>query len=373
MAVGTRRSRVGRAALLALVVVAGLGLVPGRAEAFYVQRPAAVLVSKTSSQVTILIQGLRTDIKLQPTAQVIHFSGSSDPYVNYAFLYNPGSGKDGVLKYWIEGNKIKTSFEEYPVSGRYRPFAYGGGIFWYAPGAAPDYIWKYDDATEAFTSTPETVGGDFVPVWWQSRMCCDSVDTQSALIWYDSGTAPDMMWIFDDDGGHTVKPITINGDFTPLYGQFVLDNTYETGDILWYSRTGPEYVWSPTHDVTTWRSYKVGDIGGGARPTVGSYHADPSAQDASTIFWYTPGPTPERYWLGGFGTGPNHTMASFPAGNINGDYRPMGYGSHDILLLGSGTTGQILHLTDRGPSGSITLTGLPKGASGQASYANVHA
>ena len=373
MADRKRISRASRTALAAALVVAVLGLVPGRAEAFYIPKPSAVLVSKTSSQVTVIVNGLRKDLKLQPTAQVIHFSAGSDPYVNYAFLYNPGAGKDGVLRYWVSGGKIQTSFKEFPVSGRYRPFAYGGGIFWYAPGAASDSIWKFNADATSYTSTPQDVRGDFTPVWWQSRMCCDSVKTTSALIWYDPGPQPDMMWIFDGKGGHTVKPLTINGTYRPLYGQFVLDGTYEASDVLWYSQDGPEYVWSPTSDVTEWASYKVGDIGPGARPVVGSYRTDPIGQDSSTVLWYRPGPQAETYWLGGPGTGPNHTMAASPAGQINGDYRPLAYGYHDVLLLGAGTTGQIAHFTDAGLTGTIKLTGLPANATGESSYLNFHA
>lgn len=373
MADRNSRRRAGRAALAAVLVLGVLGLVPGRAEAFYVPRPSAVLVSKTSSQVTVIANGLRKDLTLQPTAQVIHISTGTDPYVNSAFLYNPGSGKDGLLKYWVSGGKIQTSFTEFPVSGRYRPFAYSGGIFWYAPGAQRDYIWTFNEAGTAYTSTLQDVRGDFTPVWWQSRMCCDSVNTTSALIWYGPGSKADMMWIFDSQGGHTVKNITINGTYRPLYGQFVLDGTYEASDILWYSQDGPEYVWSPTSDVTKWNTYKVGDIGPGARPVVGSYRKDPVGQDSSTVLWYFPGPKTETYWLGGFGTGPHHTMAASSAGSINGDYRPLAYGQHDVLLLGGGTTGQIAHFTDQGMTGTIRLTGLPANATGESSYLNFHA
>ena len=66
-------------------------------------------------------------------------------------------------------------------------------------------------------------------------------------------------------------------------------------------------------------------------------------------------------------------MASYPAGQINGDYRPMAYGYQDVLLLGAGTTGQIAHLTDKGVSGTIPLKGLPANATGESSLLNFHA
>src|SRR4051812_12122113 len=84
------------------VLVAGLAASPPAAHAADFHGQSAVFVSRTSSQVTIIAGSLRSDIQLQPTAQII--GGNFDPLpgdIGTSFLCNPGPGTDGMLSYHV--------------------------------------------------------------------------------------------------------------------------------------------------------------------------------------------------------------------------------------------------------------------------------
>ena len=362
---GSMRARMAHTVTVAVLATSLLGVSLGvggsAAVAATVSKPSAVLASATSSRVTIVVGSLRVDLTLFPIRQVIQVASPSTAK-GRVFLYNPGSGRDGLLTYWVSGGTIRTSFREEHVNGRYRPFAMGGGIFWYAPGPAPDSRWTFaSDGTH--TTRAEDVDGDYIPVFWHSRQCCDSVHVDTGLIWYAPGTAKDWMWQFRSDGTHSSEPLAINGRYRPIAGWFILDGTYEAPDLLWYSQDGPEYVWSPGPTLTSHPNYKVGEIGPGARPVVGNYvPKDFGYPEVDTIFWYFPGDKAETYWTEGY-----LEMTAKSAGNIRGDYRPLRFGDHDVLMLGTGTTAELVHLTESGPSGSLHLTGLPPAAVGASS------
>ncbi|MFN8016551.1 MAG: hypothetical protein U0P45_00345 [Acidimicrobiales bacterium] len=359
VAAGSIPRRAARLATAAALVLTGLVGAARPAGAQTVAKPSMLLVSPTSSKVTVLVGGMRADLTLFPVRQMVRFAVDPSSAKDHVFLYNPGSGRDGILTYWVSNGKIRTTFREEHVDGWYRPFTYGSGIFWYAPGTAPDSIWTFD-ANLDHTAAPEDVDGDYIPVFWHGRQCCDSVRVTRALIWYAPGTARDWMWVYDDQGGHSTRPMTINGRYRPIPGWFILDGIYETSDLLWYSQDGPEYVWSPQREPWEYASYKVGDIGPGARPVVGDYvPRDYGYPLVDTIWWYFPGDKPEAYWTEAY-----QKMDASPAGNVRGTYRPVRFGDHDVLMLGSGTTGELVHLTEQGPSGSFHLTGLPPAALG---------
>src|SRR4051794_6004211 len=67
---------------------------------------SAVLTSKTSDQVTILVGGLRSDFHLQPAAQVLMMGSGFDLDSWGAFLYNPGGAPDGLLTWSVSKGKI---------------------------------------------------------------------------------------------------------------------------------------------------------------------------------------------------------------------------------------------------------------------------
>ena len=374
-----RRPALAATVLTAVTIVAGL--VPaGTAGARTVRpstpkaassAPAAVLVSKTSSQVTVIVGGLRKDLTLQPTAQVL--AGSFGLGQPGAFLYNPGSGKDGLLRFHVTNHKIVTSFMPMTVSGHYRPIVKDldqdgvSDIFWYGPGATKDSIWSFEaDGTHTVVATPQ-VGGNATPVPVSGHINTDWMDYKVGILWYEPGRSHIELWNF------TLQPsddtqVPISGRYRPIVGEFVWDDLESGPDILWYSQTGPEYVWSFGHDPGQPRTTKVGDIGPGARPTEGAYgitspYPYGGTTSGSTLFWYFPGSRTEQYWTPQLAHTP--PMKVTLAGSITGDYRPLEYGEDDILLLGPGTTAKILHLTATGPAGSITLTGLPKAAFGQ--------
>ena len=376
---------MGNRAALRSVILAGIVVLAGLTSA---GTPAAatiasyktslVLVSKTSSKVTVFVGGLRKDLALQPTAQVIAVGAPPlHQGEGSSFLYNPGAGKDGLLRYWVSGGVIKTSFTPMPVTGRYQPFRYAlgygsGSIFWYAPGPAADYLWTFSD-TGTVTSQPQTVDGYYeTPIFFYTRGIPQVTNSTEYLIWYGRGSAPDMLWFPDGDGGHTEQSVSIGGDYTPIYGQFILDDLYDVTDILWYSNTGPSYVWSARAigscctGTALYTSYRVGNLGhSGQKVASVHFHPEDDAgyQEISSLYAYRPGPPTETIWTccqhgSGFSAPPGN-FVSKPGGSIAGDYRIQNYSQDDLLLLDRSTTGQILHLTSHGPDGSLKLTGLP--------------
>src|SRR4051812_15145725 len=94
--------RGGHVLMVAALCFAGIGVAPAppAVAAAGLQR-SMVFVSSHSSKVTVMIGGLRKDITLQPTEQVIPLDIDETDQPSSrgaAFLYNPGSGKDGVLR-----------------------------------------------------------------------------------------------------------------------------------------------------------------------------------------------------------------------------------------------------------------------------------
>jgi hypothetical protein len=86
------------------------------------------------------------------------------------FFYNvDAAGPDHVWDF-VAGTTAHRD-TPYAVSGTYRPYALdlrgegagGGDIFWYGPGAAPDYRWDFSGARLA-SSTPDPVNGYYDPV-----------------------------------------------------------------------------------------------------------------------------------------------------------------------------------------------------------------
>jgi hypothetical protein len=370
------RSRLTGVGLATAALVGGLASTPSSpasaAPRTATYAPAAVLVSKTSSQVTVIVGGLRKDLQLQPTPQVL--AGNFGTGQDGAFLYNPGTGKDGVLRFHVANGKIITSFTPTPVSGRYRPIVIDldrdglSEIYWYGPGTAKDFIWSFaqDGSHTSIAATPD-VAGDATPVPISGHINTDWMDYSVGILFYEPGKSHTELWHYSltPSGGTTVP---ISGRYRPIVGEFLWDDLESGPDILWYSQTGPEYVWTFSHNADSYRSTRVGDIGPGARPTLGAYGVQGDNPyggfgAGSVIFWYVPGSPTEKYWIPQLGNYKQQIKVQ-PAGSITGDYRPMAYGPNDILLLGSGTTAKLMHLTASGPSGTISLSGLPTAAFG---------
>jgi hypothetical protein len=363
--------RIRRTLLACSIVVGGLTSIGVSAADAAVSgyQTVIVLTSKTSSKVSVLAGSLRKDLTLQPTAQMIDVSVPAQHTGEDAvFLYNPGSGKDGLLRFWLSGGKIQTSFAPAPVSGRYRPFAVGAGILWYAPGPAADYKWTF--ATDgSHTSTPQRIDGDYDRrLTFSTRFIPEVTSSQPYTIWYGRGSKPDRLWFEKPDGTHTERAVSIGGDFMPTYGQFVLDDLYDTTDLLWYSNTGRSYVWSarpmggccPGSEL--YQSYDIGMVGSpGSQAVPVHFHPEDDAgyQEIDRIFTYRPGSAQETLTRidGGFGSPLRKTTVS--GAWINGVYRMQSYSRDDILLLDSSTNGQLVHLTSKGPAGTIKLNNLP--------------
>ncbi|MCA9696284.1 MAG: hypothetical protein KC431_02080, partial [Myxococcales bacterium] len=61
------------------------------------------------------------------------------------------------------------------------------------------------------------------------------------IFWYAGRSeSPDLLsviWEFDESGGHTPRVFSINGDYSPIVGDFDDDGC---SDILWYDPTNPD-------------------------------------------------------------------------------------------------------------------------------------
>lgn len=182
-------------------------------------------------------------------------------------------------------------------------------VLWYAPGTAADSLWVFDgesaDALEP-TSRPLTVNGTFTPVTgdFDDDGCVD-------VLWYAPGSASDSIWWGEPDGSFTAEPLTINGTYTPVVGRFAptLDACWCT-DVFWYSTTGgTEHIWLGSPDRTftsavapqvTRRDYRV------------------SADWEGSLLFHGPGAAPDHVWRG-VTAGSTTPAQSLPI-TLDGDY-----------------------------------------------------
>jgi subtilisin family serine protease len=187
----------------------------------------------------------------------------------------------------------------YPVGGTYSPFSGdfdGNGfddIFWYGPGTAADYMWRFDG--DGRVSVPISVGGTYVNATGDF-----DGNGYDDILWYRPGTASDSIW-YSGPSGLTSRPTVANGSYIPITADFDR-NGFD--DILWYGRgTIGDWVWyfgpsGPTSRATT--------VNGVYRPLAGDFNRD----GYGDVFWYAPGAGVESIWYGastGFrpGSAPN--------------------------------------------------------------------
>ncbi|WP_436795486.1 hypothetical protein [Actinospongicola halichondriae] len=173
-------------------------------------------------------------------------------------------------------------------------------------GGFPDV----DSYNELFTSQAFQVMGDYVPIMGVS----DCGETETVFIlWYAAGTAPDHLWTIDslEPLTWTSAPVTINGTYEPLIGDFDGDNC---DDLFWYAAGGAvDYVWYNDGDGTF--TSEAVSVNGAYRPVVSNF--DEGADD---ILWYAPGSGNEYFWTGQ----EDRTFDSVLAPPVNGDYRAAG-------------------------------------------------
>lgn len=231
-------------------------------------------------------------------------------------------------------------FEDYfaisplTVNGTYLPFlgdfCLGGGqyatILWYAPGPAQDYLWTLlegEGDSPVVSSTPITINGTYTPVVGDFNG-----DPCSDVLWYAPGTAADSIWWGSEDGGFSAEPLAINGTYTPILGEYGVpegDDCEWCDDIFWYSTTGgTESIWLGSSDRTFVPA---------SAPQV-SYSDYRVAGTGTGILFHRPGPGADHYWDGVQAGQPAPAATMTVA--IDGTYEPYGIGPGGVLLYAPG-------------------------------------
>jgi len=158
------------------------------------------------------------------------------------FSYTRGAEPDRLVRFSRAsgpGSPVSMAVTSFTVGGTYTPLAgdYDGDghdeIFWYAPGAATDYLWDFTSTTTV-RSRALQVTGAYRPV--TGDFTGDGVDD---VLWYAPGAAADHLWDYAAGGGHRDIPLSVAGDYQPLAGSFGTD---ATDDVLWM-RAGSTYLW----------------------------------------------------------------------------------------------------------------------------------
>jgi subtilisin family serine protease len=236
----------------------------------------------------------------------------------------------------------------YPVGGTYSPFSGdfdGNGyddILWYAPGAAADYMWRFDG--DGRVGVPISAGGTYLTA--AGDFDGNGYDD---ILWHRPGTASDGIW-YSGPSGLTARTIVANGSYIPIAADFDR-NGYD--DIFWYGRgTMADWVWyfgpsGPSSRATT--------VNGFYRPLTGDFNRD----GYGDVFWYAPGTGVESTWYGastGFRPGPaptaSGTYTTLPL-DANGD------GYDDVFWYSAAAS----WFWRNGPTGftSVALAPMPAG------------
>lgn len=184
-------------------------------------------------------------------------------------------------------DKPLTSFE-FSANGSYQPLAgnfdcteTGGypGIFFYAPGRAPDFLWtelRFESDRFGHTSTPTSVSGVYQPFTgdFDSNGCSD-------IFWYAPGSGADYVW-YSTPSGFESHRVNVSGNYQPI----VLG---EGLAIYWWNPVGRDFFWLP--EGMTFESIST------LAQFDGLYYrpfsmVNPELQTIS-IVWYIPGGGPD--------------------------------------------------------------------------------
>ncbi len=229
------------------------------------------------------------------------------------------------------------------VNGTYTPlvgnFSGSGAddIFWYAPGAAIDYLWTSDGVRGSFTKQAKPVNGTYTPI--VGNFSGDSFDD---ILWYAAGPAADSMWTsISGPAIFQASPMTINGTYQPL----PLDNSLRIPTARAADRTRSHLtrqgVTPPRDSIIwyrpgvssdlVWRFGLDGTVTTTAVGIVGSPQLIPLNIDDDPFedfVAYSPGAGPDASFRN------DGTSLVKTARTVNGSYRPyvVGGGSRDGIL-----------------------------------------
>lgn len=232
--------------------------------------------------------------------------------------------------------------QAFQVTGDYVPIMGVNGcekeedlfILWYGPGTAPDHLWTIDSVEPlSWTSTPVTINGTYEPLIgdFDGDYCDD-------IFWYGAGGAADHVWYNNGDSTFTSQTASVNGTYRPVVTNFDKGGD----DILWYAPgSGAEYIWTGQADRT------FDSVA--APPVNGDYR---TAASNGTVLFHKPGPGQDYLW-GQFREGLSGPATVIPI-DINGSYTPL-MGPLSILLYGPGAA-QDHAITGIDEDGTLTTT-----------------
>jgi hypothetical protein len=239
------------------------------------------------------------------------------------------------------------------------------GILWYAPGAAPDYLWDlvWNPVSQKVDVTEQrlAISGDYIPIVGDfDNAGCDDI------MWYSPGAGADYVWFsrsrFRQGPGLAQKKFAVNGVYRP----FVCDlNTYPTSSsnqIVWYAPgSGSESIWlwpARTNELDP----VIGNPISVAVPAVNGDYYGFCNGSGGTIIWWPRGGTRGAYWEDYKATTRSYRSKGFIA-SAQG-LRPTGQKSiYPEVIYGTGSRADF-ELTQTAPPGfepgeifSINATG----------------
>lgn len=232
----------------------------------------------------------------------ISVNGNFQPLVGYfggdykqdILWYAPGSGQDVLWDFELDGSITKTNLS---IGGTYKPivgyFTDDGreDIIWYAPGTAADSWWNFKEG--GYVTKPININGTFQPLVGSfAGSGSPTFDGVQDIIWYAPGTAADSLWNFKGAAGTiTTTPLTINGTFTPIPGDFTHDGF---NDVIWYAPgTGQDYLWNFTN-ATGGKTSTPLTINGKYTPIADNIYDQSNHQ--TDVLWFAPGGAPDSIW-----------------------------------------------------------------------------
>jgi len=256
---------------------------------FYTPGPGGDLISRSNGDGTFTSVPLDVSGTFRPiVGSFADFDGKDD-----ILWYAPGAAADSLWDFNEDGTITKTPLA---IGGTYTPLVgafsddVADDIIWYAPGAGADSWWKFTSSGDTIihTSIPLDVPGSPQPVVGRFGGAADGI---TDILWYGPGTAADSLWDFHDDTTITKTPLTIDGSFTPVPGDFTHDG-YD--DVLWYGPgTAADRLWNFTAPNGVHTS-KVLRIDGRFTPV--TCHCIGQTPGETDIAWFGAGTAPDRLW-----------------------------------------------------------------------------
>lgn len=165
-----------------------------------------------------------------------------------------------------------------------------------------------------FDNVPMTVNGAFYPVVGDF-----GGDNYDDIFWYRPGSGSDPLWISVDSGAYFDKSRTLSvyGTYSPLA---LTDYRFAPGqdfkdDIFFYAAgTTPDTLWHFADSEAGTFTAVPQTVNGTFRAVVGDYDGNGSED----IVWYAPGTAPDAKWL-------SNDSGSFSrvSLNVNGTYQPV--------------------------------------------------